>query len=140
MGTVPGPPPTDIGPGIAHWNGTSWKQVPSSGLPGGRLSAVAATSASNAWAVGGTNSGQSLILHWDGTSWKQVPSSGQPNGQLSAMAAFSASSVWRRRSPSLRLADKRDLLTLVRRREGAQAQSTGAADVDATREELRVAA
>ena len=79
-------------PLIAHWNGTSWKQVPSSGLPGGELRAVAATSASNAWAVGGTSSGQSLILHWNGTSWERVPSAGA--GNLTAVSASSATNAW----------------------------------------------
>ena len=47
---------------------------------------MAATSASNAWAVGSTGSFLSpkpLIVHWNGTSWKQVPSSGLPSGELS---------------------------------------------------------
>ncbi len=53
---------------------------------------MAATSASNAWAVGGTSSGQSLILHWNGTSWKQVPSAGA--GNLTAVSASSATNAW----------------------------------------------
>jgi hypothetical protein len=36
----------------------------------GRLTGVAATSARNAWAVGGTDSGKILILRWNGKSWK----------------------------------------------------------------------
>jgi hypothetical protein len=80
-------------PLIAHWNGTSWKQAPSSGLPSGELRAVAATSASNAWAVGSTNSGQTLILHWNGTSWQQVPSAGVA-GNLAGVAATSATNAW----------------------------------------------
>jgi hypothetical protein len=43
----------------------------------GGLSAVDATSATDAWAVGGYSSGSAsgtLILHWDGTAWTQVPS------------------------------------------------------------------
>ena len=80
-------------PLIAHWNGTSWKQAPSSELPSGELRAVAATSADNAWAVGGTNSGQSLILHWNGTSWKQAPSAGAA-GSLAGVSASSATNAW----------------------------------------------
>jgi hypothetical protein len=53
---------------------------------------VAATSASNAWAVGGTSSGQSLILHWNGTSWERVPSAGA--GNLTAVSASSATNAW----------------------------------------------
>jgi hypothetical protein len=36
----------------------------------GDFSGVAATSATNAWAVGGTANGHTLILHWNGTTWK----------------------------------------------------------------------
>jgi len=34
------------------------------------LTGVAAISARNAWAVGGTDSGKTLILRWNGKSWK----------------------------------------------------------------------
>src|ERR1700758_502951 len=44
----------------------------------GFFNGVAATSASNAWAVGGNN-GSTLIAHWDGTAWKQVPSPNRPD-------------------------------------------------------------
>ncbi len=56
---------------------------------------MAATSASNAWAAGSTNSGQSLILHWNGTSWKPVPSP-SPSGRvsLSAVAVTSGRDAW----------------------------------------------
>ena len=67
--------------------------MPSSGLPSGELRAVVATSASNAWAVGGTSSGQSLILHWNGTSWKRVPGAGAA-GSLTAVSASSATNAW----------------------------------------------
>jgi len=43
----------------------------------GGLDAVAATSATDAWAVGNYSSASAsgtLILHWDGTAWTQVPS------------------------------------------------------------------
>ena len=66
---------------VLRWNGTAWSQVPSPS-PGGSagnnsLSAVAATSATDAWAVGNYSSASAsgtLILHWDGTAWTQVPS------------------------------------------------------------------
>lgn len=58
---------------ILHWNGARWQRQPSPD-PGGRSSsdalfAVAATSRSDAWAVGKEGSGV-LILHWNGTAWK----------------------------------------------------------------------
>jgi hypothetical protein len=64
----------------------------------GSLSAVAATSASNAWAVGTDGSGKTLIEHWDGTGWRREPSpSPGPNGgydRLVAVAATSARDAW----------------------------------------------
>jgi hypothetical protein len=39
----------------------------------GDLYGVAATSASNAWAVGNTNSGKKLSAHWNGTTWTEEP-------------------------------------------------------------------
>jgi hypothetical protein len=79
---------------IARWNGTAWKQVPSPN-PGGPTGAnylfgVAATSATNAWAVGSGN----LIEHWNGTAWTQVPSHDPSPGGFAAVAATSASNVW----------------------------------------------
>jgi hypothetical protein len=66
---------------------------------GNWLFGVAATSARNAWAVGGTSitdsSSGTFILHWNGTAWKRArgPSShGGPN--LYAVAATSARNAW----------------------------------------------
>ncbi len=79
----------DTGPGTAlhalavHWNGTAWTQAPipnpGAGTPTyNYLNAVAATSASDAWAVGSysASAGGSLTLidHWNGTAWTHVPS------------------------------------------------------------------
>src|SRR5262249_58077463 len=65
---------------IEHFNGRSWKQVPSPS-PGGThdsyLFGVTALSSSNAWAVGGYVLGtteQTLIEHWNGRAWKRVAS------------------------------------------------------------------
>ena len=60
----------------------------------GGLSGVAATSASNAWAVGSTGSPKALILRWNGTAWKQVPSPAPAGSRLSGVAATSASNAW----------------------------------------------
>jgi len=90
---------------IVRWNGTRWTQV-SSPSPGGtanpdRLAGVAATSASNAWAVGSYTTGggfRTLTLHWNGTTWKQVPSPNSGTASdanvLSGVAAISASDAW----------------------------------------------
>src|SRR5215472_5605870 len=63
-----------------------------------QLNGVAATSASNAWAVGCTHcftsNGRALIEHWNGTGWQQVPSPAPAGGVLSGVAATSASNAW----------------------------------------------
>ena len=78
---------------ILHWNGTSWKRVPSGGATGS-LAGIGISSASNAWAVG-SDSGKALILHWNGASWQQVPSP-SPSGRisLSAVAVTSGRDAW----------------------------------------------
>jgi hypothetical protein len=87
---------------IEHWNGSSWKHVPSPS-PGGKsenntLLGVAAISRTDAWAVGDySTSGttQALIEHWDGAAWQQVPSPSVsfPN-ILTGVAAVAATDVW----------------------------------------------
>jgi hypothetical protein len=88
---------------IEHWNGTAWKQVPSPNPVAGSnddfLTAVAATSATNAWAVGDYTQGksaQTLILYWNGTAWTQVPSPNPSSmvNRLSAVSALSSSNAW----------------------------------------------
>jgi hypothetical protein len=62
-----------------HWNGTSWKIVPSANRGTGHntLLGVAIVSGSHVWAVGytGTTAGEydPLIEHWNGTSWRTFP-------------------------------------------------------------------
>jgi hypothetical protein len=87
---------------IEHWNGSSWKHVPSPD-PGGKsenntLLGVAAVSRTDAWAVGNYVTGGSnlaLIEHWDGTAWEQVPSP-SPSGAtvLNGVVAVSATDAW----------------------------------------------
>jgi hypothetical protein len=86
---------------IEHWNGTAWKIQPSPrrGLDKNRvLESVAATSATNAWAVGyqyggGSNpSNRTLVEHWNGTAWKVQDS--PSSGLLSGVTATSASDAW----------------------------------------------
>jgi hypothetical protein len=89
---------------ILHWDGTSWQQVPSASPPDGRfgyyLADVAATSATNAWAVGCTDGcpsgGTPLIERWNGTSWKQVAAPTTPYDlyNLSGVAAISGTRAW----------------------------------------------
>jgi uncharacterized membrane protein len=86
---------------IEHWNGTNWSVVPSPDASTGFnvLTATAAVSASDEWAVGEFASGttrQALIEHWDGTSWSVVPSANPSPGDdgLNGVAAVSATDIW----------------------------------------------
>jgi hypothetical protein len=83
---------------IVHWNGTKWTRVPSPNpAPDSLLTAVTATSASNAWAVGYTRgvNFKTLIVHWNGTAWKQVPSPTPAQfSQLLGVTATSTRNAW----------------------------------------------
>ncbi len=91
---------------IEHWNGSNWSVVksPSPGSINNELYSVAATSASDVWAVGfvtnstsgQTSVDQTLIEHWNGSNWSVVssPNPGSSSDHLSAVAAVSASDVW----------------------------------------------
>ncbi len=104
---------------IEHYDGTNWQVDPSSadqsaGSPAAptdnELLGIAATSATDVWAVGYYNSGtssaplyQTLIEHYDGTNWQVDPSSadqsaGSPaaptDNELLGIAATSATDVW----------------------------------------------
>lgn len=87
---------------IERWNGKVWKVQAGAKLtrPQGKidsLQAVAATSATNAWAVGGYQNAQCseskpLIEHWNGKVWKEQES---PRGDLlNAVAATSSTNAW----------------------------------------------
>jgi alkylated DNA repair dioxygenase AlkB len=88
-----------------HWDGSAWKQVKSPN-PGGAtqnsdLAAVAATTPTDAWAVGsyGTGAGmRTLVLHWNGSAWQQTttPNLGGAtiDDALLAVGASTASDVW----------------------------------------------
>lgn len=62
----------------------------------GSLAEVTATSASNAWAVGGAAGDKTMIMRWNGTAWTQVPSPspGPARSILTGVAATSASNAW----------------------------------------------
>ena len=93
---------------ILHWDGHAWTQVPSpspGGASGTVLTAVTATSAKDAWAVGDYfGDGQNpqlltLTLHWDGFIWKQVSSPDPAPGDiginhLTSVDATSATDAW----------------------------------------------
>lgn len=83
----------------------TWKIVHSQnpGVAQNGLSAVAATSANDAWAVGNfsnyhliTQSGSTLIEHWNGSAWSVVASPKAPldSSTLSGVAAISPTDAW----------------------------------------------
>jgi hypothetical protein len=96
---------------ILHWNGTSWKVVPSPNVgpknrsQSNRLFGLTANSANDIWAFGsyfaadGSGHQMTLLLHWDGTSWKIAPSPNPTKGNflddlLFAGVTPSAGNVW----------------------------------------------
>ena len=87
---------------VEHWNGANWTQVPSpnSSDRDNSLTAVAAVSASDVWAVGSgataPNKSEQLIEHWDGKTWTITPNPtiSQGTSFLSGVAAISVSDVW----------------------------------------------
>jgi hypothetical protein len=87
---------------VLGWNGSAWTQAPTPN-PGasGCLTAVAAVSPSDAWAVGWTEATLSgpertLVLHWNGSRWSQVasPSVAAGSSSLAGVSAASANCVW----------------------------------------------
>jgi hypothetical protein len=106
---------------VEHWDGTSWKVVPSpsTGL-NDDLTSVTAISANDIWAVGSTDQGMSnsstnagapiapegQIEHWDGKSWNIVRQA-QSSGPLSEIAAISTNDIWAVGA----LADAHDVVT-----------------------------
>jgi hypothetical protein len=85
---------------IEHWNGKSWRKVPSPNVDtGDLLKAVYAVSATNVWAAGsyfnGT-AGRTLIEHWNGKSWSVVPSPnlGSGSNEISSIRGTSARDIW----------------------------------------------
>jgi hypothetical protein len=82
---------------IEHWNGRSWKIVssPNATAEGDSLTAVAARSSNDVWAVGG-GGGRTLAEHWNGVSWSLVPTPNPPGpgNLLTGVAAVSGTDVW----------------------------------------------
>jgi len=89
---------------IYHWDGRGWVySSETGGRAGDSLQAVAATSASDIWAVGQRGKGQSyeeplrtVTKHWDGSSWLEVasPNVGAGDCYLRGVDAISSKDVW----------------------------------------------
>ena len=80
-----------------YWNGHRWQREANPSPPGAELSAVAATSPTDVWAVGTVgfqpNPTKTLILHWTGKKWVERETPSIP-GSLSAVAATSPTNAW----------------------------------------------
>jgi hypothetical protein len=73
VGFKPGKRPALLRPLILHWDGASWKSSPAPALHrSAELRAVAALSATKAWAVGTRNFRHPLMLKWNGQKWSVV--------------------------------------------------------------------
>jgi hypothetical protein len=85
---------TDEGPGTGalaeHWDGSQWTQVTVAGAR--RLSAVAATSGRDVWAVGSDATRAAIVLHWTGSRWTRVAR--RPKAELFDVVAISPHDVW----------------------------------------------
>ncbi len=91
-------------PATASQRACGWVVKPSPNPVNGAatLSAVAATSAKDVWAVGYVDAGgaiTTLVEHWDGTRWRIVPSPNPASGfhttnALSAVVALSPKNAW----------------------------------------------
>lgn len=85
-----------------HWNGTSWTVVQgqNAGVQGNTLSAIAAVSTRDVWAIGSSNNNSpvtdTLIEQWNGTSWSTIKGQnpGNESNTLSAIVALSARDIW----------------------------------------------
>jgi hypothetical protein len=95
---------------VMHFDGTSWKSVPSPSVGSGasQLNGVVALAPNDVWAVGFSTPVRppaeaatlTLIEHWDGASWAVVtspnvgPQSVWQSNRLQGIAAVSATDIW----------------------------------------------
>jgi hypothetical protein len=98
-GTHPAGTPGLHKPLIIRLTGSTWTRVPYPNKSGGHLTAVAASSPVNAWAVGSVvdaaGDGPQLIVHWNGRAWKQVKFPALPaSGFLTGVATTSRDNAW----------------------------------------------
>ncbi len=80
---------------IEHWDGSSWRIVPTPDTNGVDtvLSSLTAISPNDIWAVGRSGA-QALALHWDGTLWAIVPTPDISGSSLNGIDALSSNDIW----------------------------------------------
>jgi hypothetical protein len=69
---------------IEHWDGSAWTITPTNGPAS--LFDVAASGASDAWAVGPSNANAASIEGWDGTTWTPTPTNAGPRTTLDSIS------------------------------------------------------
>ena len=80
-----------------HWNGATWRIVPSPSVNDDILFGVDAVASNDVWAVGRSfQEARTLTIHWNGSVWSVVPS---PNDStedniLFGVAAVTSNDVW----------------------------------------------
>jgi hypothetical protein len=79
---------------VLRVTGSAARKVPTPRPRAGSLLGVAATSATNAWAVGYITAGPPLILHWNGTAWQRSALPRHARGRIDGVAAASAANAW----------------------------------------------
>jgi hypothetical protein len=94
-----GAPPDYGHPVIVHWNGTRWTRMdlPASTRELTGFTSVAATSAANVWAAGGSaGSARYFVYHFDGVRWTGVPLPpvADINAPVAGMAVTQDGHVW----------------------------------------------
>jgi hypothetical protein len=83
---------------VLHWDGVSWRQVPSPNVTGvaNQLFGIAAISANDIWAVGYAG-GTPLAMRWNGSAWSLVhvpPNAGMRSETLAAISGISSDDIW----------------------------------------------
>ncbi len=102
LATFPAGPVLPASAALAGQRACAWAVRPSPTKGAATLSAVAATSRTDVWAVGSYDAGgayKTLIEHWNGTRWTITPSKDPASGThttntLGAVVALSRTSAW----------------------------------------------
>jgi hypothetical protein len=82
-------------PVIEHWDGSTWTMFPApKGNVARNMSAIAAASSKDIWAVGSTGDNFSFTLHWDGKRWSEIPSPPHSVAGLSGVTALRGGDAW----------------------------------------------
>jgi hypothetical protein len=92
-------------PLIVRWDGTEWSVVPGPDTPlsNTSLTAIAAISENDVWAVGSLYNadlqrGETLSIHWDGVAWEVIPTphvgASKDDNSFSSVAGTGPNDVW----------------------------------------------